>query len=302
MPTTKPRPESDIAFVLHPERDTRYVHFENAAAHPFEAHATRLGRKGAWWLADAALLAYWDGEEAIPRFDSAGLAAELIEADGLECYVASADQFVIVAFRGTEPDDWRDLLDNVQAILIPWDRPGTNVHSGFKQSLERVWRRLEGRLDALSASRRVWFTGHSLGGALATLAADRFSKSAGICTIGSPRVGDSAFARGFDARFRSHALRYVNDADIVTHVPPPVLLPYKHVGGLRHIDPDGNVSPQPPALEHFFADLIGNAAHVAEVVQGLETGVLRTAPDFLLDHMPRAYTVDIWNDFVRNGD
>ena len=302
MPTVKPRPESDIAFVLHPERDTHYVHFENGAAHPFEAHAASLGRKSAWWLADAALLAYWDREQAIPRFDSAGLIAEFIEVAGLECYLASADQFVIVAFRGTELDDWQDLFDNVQFIPVPWDRPGTKVHSGFKQSLERVWTQLQGRLDALSVSRRVWFTGHSLGAALATLAADRFSKSAGICTIASPRVGDSAFARGFDARFGSRALRYVNDTDIVTHVPPPVPFPYRHLGGLRHIDPDGNVSTEPPPLDSLFADVIGSASHVAEVVRDLETGVLRTAPDFLLDHMPRAYTVDIWNDFARNGD
>jgi hypothetical protein len=41
---------------------------------------------------------------------------------------------------------------------------------------------------------------------------------------------------------------------------------------------------------------------VAEVIQGLNSGTLQTAPDFLLDHMPRGYTVDVWNDFARNGD
>jgi triacylglycerol lipase len=291
-----------MAFVLHPEQDAQYLHFENAATHPFEAHATRLGRKNAWWLADAALLAYWEPQEAIRRFQAAGLTAEPMEADGLQCYLASTDQFVIVAFRGTEPDDWHDLFDIAQFVPVPWDRPGTNVHAGFKRSLKRVWKQLERRLDMLSASRRVWFAGHSLGGALATLAADRFPASAGICTIGSPLIGDSAFAHGFDARFGSRALRYVNNADIVTHVPPPVPFGYEHLGGLRHIDPHGGVSTEPPLFDHLFGDLIGAASHVAEVVHDLAQGALHTAPDFLLDHMPRAYTVDIWNDFARNGD
>jgi triacylglycerol lipase len=302
MPITKPRPTPDIALVLHPEQDPDYVHFENAFAHPFEAHATSLGRKNAWWLADAALLTYWDPEQAIPRFQGAGLRAEFIEADGLQGYLAVADQFVIVAFRGTEPDDWQDLFDNAQFVLAPWDRPGTNVHAGFKDALEDVWDDLQVRLDALSTSRRVWFAGHSLGGALATLAADRFPATAGLSTIGSPRVGDSAFAQSFDARFGPRTLRYVREADIVTHVPPPFPFPYSHVGERRHIDSEGDVSPQPPGLEHFFTALIGTAEHVAEVIQGLNSGTLQTAPDFLLDHMPRGYTVDVWNDFARNGD
>jgi triacylglycerol lipase len=301
VPTTKPRPRRDIAFVLHPERDTDYVHFENAAAHPFEAHVSSLGRKNAWWLADAALLAYWDPEQAVARFHRAGLAAEFIEADGLQCYLAIAEQFVIVAFRGTEPDDWQDLFDDAQFGLAPWDRPGTSVHAGFKRSLERVWQGLKLRLDALSASRRIWFTGHSLGGALATLAADRFPTSAGLGTIGSPRVGDSAFALSFDARFGSRALRYVSDADLVTQVPPPLPLLYRHLGGVRHIDRNGDVSTL-PGLESFLTALIDTASNIAEVVHGLETGAIQTAPEFLLDHMPRGYAVDIWNDFARNGD
>ena len=302
MPNAKPRPTPDVELVLRPARDRAYVHFENAAAHPFEAQATRLGRKNAWWLADAALLAYWDPQQAIPRFRQAGLAAELLEADGLQCYVAVADRVVIVAFRGTEPDDWHDLFDDARFALTPWDDLKTNVHAGFRDSLGRGWNALKARLDALSGSRRVWFTGHSLGGALATLAADRYAATAGLATIGSPRVGDAAFADRFDARFGPRALRYVNDADLVTHVPPPRPFPYKHVGERRHIDPKGVVSPQPPGVEHVFADLIGTASHIAEVVHGLDTGLLRTAPDFLLDHMPCGYTVDIWNDFVLNGD
>ena len=115
--------------------------------------------------------------------------------------------------------------------LAPWTHGA--VHLGFKQAIDRVWPRLMAIIEPLAASRTVWFGGHSLGGALATLAADRFGDTAGSCTIGSPRVGDRLFAAGFDARFADRVLRYVNDADIVTHVPTPLPLPYAHAGALR---------------------------------------------------------------------
>jgi hypothetical protein len=45
--------------------------------------------------------------------------------------------------------------------------------------------------------------------------------------------------------------------------------------------------------------VFGRLEHLQEVSDAIRTHVIKTAPDFLLDHMPRAYTVDIWNDFDR---
>jgi len=61
----KPPPVCDIQFVLHPEQDAGYVHFENAAAHPFEPAPGSFSRMNAWWLAKAALLSYWDPPQAL---------------------------------------------------------------------------------------------------------------------------------------------------------------------------------------------------------------------------------------------
>jgi triacylglycerol lipase len=306
MPTVntavrKPRATPDIRYVLHPEQDTAYVHFADSAAHPFIARADTMGRRNAWWLADAALLAYWDPDGAVPRFASAGLTAELVFENEVQCYVAWTQDFVLVSFRGTESDDRRDLFDDARFRLVPHG-PGTRVHAGFKDAFERVWPRVHDRLQSLSGSRSVWFTGHSLGAALATLAAERFAATSGVCTVGCPRVGDAAFARAFDSRFDGRSVRYVNDADIVTHVPPPLPLPYKHTGGLRHIAPDGSIANAAPTLAHFFTQLVGDPLHVLEVVNGLRTGALLRAPHFLLDHMPRGYAVDIWNDYADHGD
>ena len=300
----KPRPEKRVEYLLHPERDAAYVHFEDAAAHPFDAGAARLGRRNAWWLADAALLAYWDASAGIPRLTAAGMDAEMLEAGGLQAYFAWTDDRLIVAFRGTEADEWNDIFDDVRFRQEPWNGTTMRVHRGFRESLERAWPGRAPLLHHLGASRRVWFSGHSLGGALATLAADRYPDTAGVCTIGSPRVGDPVFAAAFNARFAGRALRFVSSADIVTHVPPPVFFAfrYEHVGALRQISSSGAVSVQPPALEHFFSALIGDPRHMLEVMNGLQSGVLSQAPNFLLDHTPRGYAVDIWNDYEANGD
>jgi triacylglycerol lipase len=297
---TRPRPVPDLNLVFHPQQDAAYVHFEGSAAHPFDPAPGPIGRRNAWWLAEAALLSYWNADEVNARYDAAGLESEPVFGGTTQCYLAWNTSAVLVSFRGTEPGEPGDTLDDVTFALTSWDHPGTHVHAGFKTALTRVWPHLEERLRTLAASRTVWFAGHSLGAALATLAADRYPLTAGVCTLGSPRVGDVAFSAAHTSRFGRRSLRVVNDADIVTHVPPP--LPYRHTGTGLYIDPDGHASSEHPALRHFFRTLFGNPRHVKEIMSGLHAGTLHEAPDFLLDHMPRAYTWSLWNAYAEHGN
>ena len=299
----KPAPTYDTRFVLHPEQDGTYVHFENATAHPFEANPGSLSRVNAWWLAEAALLSYWDRGPAIPVFNAAGLQAELVEERSAECYVAWRPDAVIVAFRGTQVDEWPDILTDAGVAQIAWGPRGQTgqrrVHSGFAKAIQRIWPKLTAVLDRLKANRTVWFCGHSLGGALATLAADQYNDTRGVCTFGSPRVGDPAFASAFTTKFVNRCARYVNDHDVVTHVPPPVLLPwlYRHVDPRRFIDSVGLISDGGPDVPHFFADLIGPPRTLLDIVMAIEKGAILQAPMFLLDHMPKAYAIWTWNDY-----
>jgi len=297
----RPRPTPDVTLVFHPQQDVSYVHFLDGDAHPFDPAKGRLGRRNAWWLADAALLSYWAPDEARERYGRVGFDVEPFFGGTTQCYLAWNDQAVIVTFRGTEPGEPGDILDDLTFAVAPWDRHGQFVHLGFKIALDRVWPMLSNRLSGLSPSRSVWFAGHSLGAALAVLAADRYGDAtAGVCTLGGPRVGDMHFAASHSARFGARSLRYVNDADVVTHLPPPV--PYKHGGAGRFIDSKGHVSSVRPTLHHYFAMLVGDPGHIKEIRLGLDQGHLHRPPDFLLDHMPRAYAVDIWNDYARFGD
>ena len=61
----------------------------------------------------------------------------------------TTNDFAIVAFRGTQPDDWNDLFDISRFVPLPWDVGF--VHHGFADALTNVWDRLDvfGRPDVL---------------------------------------------------------------------------------------------------------------------------------------------------------
>ena len=46
----KPAPVYALDFVLHPERDAAYQHFENGSANPFQPNPTDFPRVNIWWL------------------------------------------------------------------------------------------------------------------------------------------------------------------------------------------------------------------------------------------------------------
>ncbi len=293
--------------LLHPESNpTGYVPFEDAATHAFAPEAGGWSRVNAWWLADASWIAYSHDPAEVDRIfrERANMrSCELIDSRGTECYLAQHDAFAIVAFRGTQPDDWRDLFSVSRFVPVAWDVG--HVHRGFAEALEAVWRPLAAALDSLPAGCRVWFTGHSLGGALAALAAfRRRSQVGGLYTFGSPRVGDGVFATQLDSTLGQRSIRYANDHDVVTHVPPePFAFPgrYTHVRNLRWINKDGQVITTEPTVRHFVQDVIGDTAFLLDVVQLAESGAQVSLPDALADHTPLFYALHTWNDFAVHG-
>jgi hypothetical protein len=138
----------------------------------------------------------------------------------------------ILAFRGTEVNRV-DRATDLQAWPRAWSEGG-RVHRGFAQALDLVWSDLAPRL-AGSAERRI-YTGHSLGAALATLAASRQPPDA-LYTYGSPRVGDNAFLQTLSS-VESH--RYTNCCDVICRLPMEVF-GYRHVGAAMYVDREGAV-------------------------------------------------------------
>jgi len=134
-------------------------------------------------------------------------------------YVAESELLIVLAFRGTRSTtNWET---NLHARLI--HPAGTDarlrVHQGFYGAFERLSDGAKGirqkinEIEAATVGRiPIYITGHSLGGALAQIAAAVLGSDqiAACYTFGSPRVGNYVF----DLWVKPPSYRLVNYADI----------------------------------------------------------------------------------------
>ncbi|MCJ8170536.1 lipase family protein [Atopomonas sediminilitoris] len=130
---------------------------------------------------------------------------------------------VYVVLRGTRSaEDWLDDLDARQ-VSVPWEPAEGRVHAGFLLLYQSIKPSLLAALARYPVQTPVVICGHSLGGALASLAlADLRSRwpqrTLDYYSFGSPRVGNPAFAAWLDQHCL-HAFRIVNDSDLVPQTP-----------------------------------------------------------------------------------
>lgn len=158
-----------------------------------------------------------------------------LENDGAQCHIVWNDKEIVVCFRGTEPDEWSDILADLNAIPRRSMTDGW-VHSGFRGELDKLWNMVTNILDQ-HTDLKLYICGHSLGAAMATLAASRLEdRVIELYTYGSPRVG----TRGFVKNAHVTHWRFVNNNDIVTRV-PLALMGYKHHGTLCYINHYGKI-------------------------------------------------------------
>ncbi len=164
----------------------------------------------------------------------------------------------IIAIRGSEFDEMSDVSTDANLLQKPFESMGA-VHSGFYAAYKELDTQLLELLKAKSQSKiiNVWFTGHSLGAAVATLFVAKIMllhdqgellnvHLQGAYTIGSPRVGNPVFARIFDElseRQRITMVRIRNHSDPVTLLPIGVFGRggYWHVGSLAYFDKNGDL-------------------------------------------------------------
>ncbi|MGA4879586.1 lipase family protein [Streptomyces lydicamycinicus] len=200
-----------------------------------------------------------------------------------QAYTLGGHSMIITSFRGTEPVKLRDWLSD--ATTPPWPGPGGKgyVHYGFGEALESVWPQVRAAIDAFRDNRQtVWFTGHSLGGALAMLAGARLHfeephvTANGVYTFGQPRTCDRQLSKEFNTAFSDRMYRFVNNNDIVPQLPPEPA--FHHVSALRYIDAQG-------ALHHTMPLLSG----LVDRAQGLTADLLAPASDGIRDHFMDAY-------------
>jgi len=199
--------------------------------------------EGARLAVKLARLAYRDATSARTGVEALGLGEfAFFDAASTQAFIAVGSGRRYLAFRGTQTNKPIDWIRDAQ-FLPRQGEYGAKVHSGFYTALDEVWDDVSA---ALAGTDPVVLTGHSLGAALATLAAARLEDSGqsieGVFTFGQPRTGQREFATEFNRRLGAITYRFINHIDLVTRV-PLLIQGYRHVGRRMYFDASGTFYP-----------------------------------------------------------
>ena len=268
----------------------------------FEPEATELSLVNAWWLCNFSHLAYYDEDVAKPIIEEMGFTLEAFVDDlhmedsvgnvlkDAQAYILSTEDCVVLAFRGSEPDVYKDYLTDLH--IKPTEFPDKGmVHGGFFAAVNgQFWDKVQQTLNNENLKNKpLWITGHSLGAGLSTIAA-AYLEPHGLYNFGSSRVGDSAFKASFEGK---NVHRFANCSDLVTHLPPKGLLDYQHIDTLHYFDADSNyyLSPTEEFMnrDQFIARILYPLREL--VIPFLSENVFLRS---FVDHCVINYSYGIW--------
>ncbi len=216
------------------------------------------------------------------------ISAEAVQGMGstMACVITTAEA-IYVAFRGTDPTNQSQVYSDLKCSWILEPRIGY-ISAGFRQEIDYFYIDVVERLDhAIRTKRRpVYITGHSLGGALATLFSARMTQRwietnqkkyvpSGLITFGSPRVGDADFKKHVELGLsvlpnESHRIgiwRFVNNNDIIPRMPSR-LFGFRHVGLPLYIDPQCNIWENPWLYRRLWWRIVGRWPNI--LTDGIE--------------------------------
>ncbi|HEY9886842.1 MAG TPA: lipase family protein [Candidatus Obscuribacterales bacterium] len=225
-----------------------------------------------------------------------------------QAFIFRKKQHIVLVFRGSQQSaDWGTnfkfrmkqfaIVQTQQEAAIPTGE----VHRGFQDAWQSVEKRVVYQLKQWwTPETQLWVTGHSLGGALAALAATSLEyqgfKVAGLYTFGQPRVGDWAFTRQVNAQMGDRMFRYVNNNDVVPMIPPqfnpanPGRL-YGHMGQFRYIDFRGRLHDHSYLSQRWLDRLLGFIVSVRQ-----------PGADMIADHMMEFYVRYLQHDLDQEKD
>lgn len=281
--------------LAEPGQATEY--FDALAGRQFQPSAQEYSSINAWWLMEFCRLVYRQEADELGKKATRPTRNEVLTAVGMreerffnvkasQCYIVrsgedSEEPYAALVFRGSSGAlDW---VYNGDFWKVPWPQGG-KIHRGFRTALDHMWEAVEAALERIDLP--IFYAGHSLGGAMAVLAASRRPPVA-TYTFGCPRVGNEAFA---EAHSHLPFYRTVNNRDLVTRVPPLAkILGFKHFGEVHYVTHDNRTVVNMPA-EDVRAD------------RRKKDPALRDTTDFrkwyypnqaLTDHTPQNYVAHL---------
>lgn len=149
--------------------------------------------------------------------------------------VVEFGDFRVLAFRASE--DLADWIADADVQLTTHPAFPGRVHNGFADRALAFMPWVNDH-KVMLAGKPFYLTGHSLGGAIASLVSWKMTAlgllPADAYTFGSPRVGDSTFAAAAQPEWR-----VVDEFDIVPELPP--WLGYSQLGSEVRLKIDGTI-------------------------------------------------------------
>lgn len=239
------------------------------------------------FFAEVSFIAYMSPQECNIAAGKLGFTdGKFFNCDGSQAYWFQNEHDSVIVCRGTEANEWNDIQADANALTAIAETVG-KVHRGFKKEVDDLWPYIEEALQ--QNTKPLWFTGHSLGGAMATICAGRCllshvkSEPEGLFTYGSPRVG----CKRYVSYTNIPHFRWVNNNDVVTRV-PPIWLGYRHCGTEMYLNRHGKLK-----------DIKG-WRRVSDRFQGLlKEFTTKFRIDYLSDHSIQDY-VDLLGTLTRN--
>jgi triacylglycerol lipase len=263
----------------------KYGWFDYHQTHPFDYDTLLYSPINATWLAECSRLVYLrDNERVAAQLINAGFVnVHFYDCEGTQAFVAIGTHVIVIAFRGTELNEFKDIKTDMDFLFTDSENGG-KVHNGFQHALDLIWPEMECCIQTNKHGRSIWWCGHSLGGALATIAASRFGGH-GLYTFGSPRVGDSKFAKR--VKYLIPHFRFVHNDDIVPQLPPPIF--FRHTGHMIYISHVGELIHNARWWHRWVDDVIMRGQWVLHKFGAVNNGSLGLL-DGITDHCVITYT------------
>ena len=210
----------------------------------------------------------------------------LIDIEGAQCYVFSNKHDVAISCRGTEPSQMNDIYADLE-IFKADSVSGNKIHQGFKEEVDKIYKDIKKLVQLNGEFKDIWVCGHSLGGAMATILAQRLEYSDGydvhtLYTYGSPRAGGPKFKAWCDKHLNHQT--FINNKDVVPCVPS--VLRWRHNGKVNYIKSNGEIT----NLGRWSTERIRDKG-----LSLLKT-ILRGRLDIIADHNIDDYIMHLEND------
>lgn len=161
------------------------------------------------------------------------------DVENVEGFCGDFEDGFLFIFRGTDSLlGWlRNFMFSKKVIPYEGTNPKIKVHNGFLKTYKAIREFVHEQVKGTEKT-KIYVHGHSLGGALTTLAAldiqyNFADKEVIAWGIGIPKVGNEAFKDSFNRRLPKF-LNIERASDLIPQVPPR-FFGFRHAGNLIHI-------------------------------------------------------------------